>query len=521
MVARLNSIARSVIRGFVVSGGDRSEIAKALEKIRRCRAGAETGPPEASDLAVLPDLAHLSTWLESQLAPVGDNPMPTRELAPAPVDAPAPVFLPRPVADIPHPAPVAVPQMPAGRLDFGAVAKCPLKTRAVVLAILASLAGLYSRRRSLLADCSSIWRSLRSVDQQIAHAINSITWISEDAVPFATSSFVAAEDASERFASSLAMLRCGRAEPVLTYVTGEKPATHHDVDGACMAMRMCPSDSWLPMLTASSSGPGQRNHGLVALLSVLADRGTLSTDWLISCLDDSDDAVANQAAQLLAWLGRSPADRLAVESRQRSDAPIDRRCVLLFAAIALGSARALSDVRNLLDSGVPVTSRAIDALAVAGGPSDTLRLLGLAERQPELAAMGLLAVGHLGDASCATAISDAQVPDGVKSRALRAIHGERPAPMPTTSTGRLLHGEPWTVFGAIQRLMAPDELLQTRTWYALEIGVRSGLRSGVLFDAAAASSQQDSAAKAIQAAVEGARQTMAKGKWSFFGQPVG
>ena len=368
-----------------------------------------------------------------------------------------------------------------------------------------------------------MWRDLETIDEQVDDVMTSVGWITDDVAGWVEARFGAAEDPPEHFASAMAMLRSGAAGPIVRFFRHETSLADPNADGVLAALRMCPGDAWLPELKAAFFALGSRPHA--GILAVLADRGEVSRDYLLHALDDEEDDAAIAAAEVLAWLGRSHEDTQAVESRGLRDVPLNRRLALLFAAVALGSGRALSEIQALLDSRAPVTARAIDALAVAGGPRDGHRLLDLAARQPELAERAVLAAGHLGDPGSAPAISKAAVNEDVKSRALRAILGDGPPATDPKNPGRRLHGEPWTALGALARLSAPDELLQTRSWYAREIGVRFGLTPPAFLDAGAPSNHQRIAAERMRAAVDGARRTKAmttaSGKWLFFGQPIG
>jgi hypothetical protein len=226
------------------------------------------------------------------------------------------------------------------------------------------------------------------------------------------------------------------------------------------------------------------------------------------------------------WVGRAPADRDSIEARLRAGVPPGRNAPLLFAAVALGSTAALLEVRRLFDASAPVTTRAVDALAVAGGAEDTRRLLALATRDEALAPVAVLAAGHLGSRADAQAIATAAgaVDDVVRARALESILGAEPgppagAPGPAgAASGRWLRGRPWTTAGALDRLDAADEPIVSRSWHALEAVVRSGVRPGVVFDAAARVGAQRRAGAELRRAVEAARRPLPAGDWHYFGR---
>jgi hypothetical protein len=134
-------------------------------------------------------------------------------------------------------------------------------------------------------------------------------------------------------------------------------------------------------------------------------------------------------AETLAWAGRTRTDTTDMEARARVAAGPRRVSAALFAAVALGSTKALQSVRLRLDAGEPVTGHTIDALAIAGDPhqDDGRRLLDLAARAPELRERALLAAGHLGEPALVPALLAAGLPadanrhgDGAEGLAVEA-----------------------------------------------------------------------------------------------------
>jgi hypothetical protein len=389
----------------------------------------------------------------------------------------------------------------------------PYRTKEIVSTILTNLAGLYDRRRYLLADALASWRDLREVDSQIQDAIWSVSWIEGAVLQPGRAMLRDAEGESERFAAAFALLHVGGADAVLSVVSAAG-AEASIGDGVLSALRLA-GDAALWERVVALSPPNVEANAYY--LSWLADRGQLSADVLIERLDDPSDATATRAAELLAWIGRSPADARILERRLREGVGEGRFCPFLYAAVALGSLSALEEIRRQIDAGNPITVHAVGALAVAGSARDAQRLLQHASRDEAHAALALLAAGHLGNRAAAAALAGTESPAAAE-RARRTIldnGGDDSGP----AEARLLYGKAWTLSGALARLAELDELVCARSWFALEVAVRTGARPPAVFDVSARVSVQDAVAARIRAAIEEWRSPIPNGAWFYFGQP--
>jgi hypothetical protein len=492
-------VDRVLLAAFERSPANRSEIAKALEMVRRCIAFAESESAGRGDLAELPQLERLSALLEAQLAPdVAD------------VRAPAQVRpLPRRAS-----LEVARKAAPSEPRPF-ATPRRPQKTNEILSSILSRLATLYSRRQHLLDDLLSPWRDFRDVDRKIQDAVWSVRWLDDSILGPARAALSAAEDDADRFAAALTLLCAGDADFVVSLVFERLAAQIGGADGPLLALRMGGDASLLARAEASLATASLDLRGWA--LSTLADGGRLSADALVGLLDDPSDDIAGRAAELLAWVGRSPLDSATIEARLRQGVSEGRYCSFLYAAVALGSVAALQEVRRMMDAGVAVAARAIDALAVAGSESDSQRLLGLAARDEALAPLAVLAAGHLGNPIAVNAF-----PTAAGARARQTVLGRAETPVaPGQNSRRLLYGRTWTLSSALARLAEPDELVRSRQWYALEVAVRTGARPLVVFDATARVGVQDSATARIRNAIEARRRPVPDGSWFYFGQRLG
>jgi hypothetical protein len=324
----------------------------------------------------------------------------------------------------------------------------------------------------------------------------------------------AADDEPERFAATCALLHVGGAAALHSFLSASGSATSVG-DGILSALRMAAdAELWKQVLAISPHHSGAS----ACHLSWLADTGQLSADVLLGRLDDPSDTTAIRAAELLAWLGHPPVDTRIVEGRIRTGVSEARLYPFLYAAVALGSLKALQEIRRHIDAGDPVTEHAVEALAVAGAPRDSQRLLQLASRDEALAPLALLAAGHLGDRTTVTALAGGAEPSGAAKRAHQTIMNGNDSPSPAGA--RLLYGNVWSLSGVLARLSEPNELVRARLWFALEAGVRTGAQPiAVVLDASARASLQEAATARIRSAMEKWRHPIPDGTWFFFGQP--
>ena len=383
-------------------------------------------------------------------------------------------------------------------------------------AILSRLASIYELRQHLLADPLATWRDFRTMDRQLQDAIHAVGWLAGRASELAKALLVAAQEEADGFAAAAALLHAGGDDDSASLLVG--PLSVAGVaDGVLAALRLSGQASlWQELGARAPQAPST----LAVRVSSLADCGELSADMLVDLLGHDNDALAIRAAELLAWLGRPPADARALENCLQREISEARVFPFLYAAIVLGSGRALDELRRRLDAGEPVTAHAVDALACAGGPHDAERFLKLAARDEALAAVAVLAAGHLGDRRTAAALVAGVEPKAVAERALRTIVGASARDAAGSSGGRLLYGKPWTLDGALSRLDALDEPLRARRWLALEATVRTGVRPTVVVDVAMPVAVQDAARARLRAAIEPRGRSIPDGAWFYFGRPV-
>lgn len=218
-----------------------------------------------------------------------------------------------------------------------------------------------------------------------------------------------------------------------------------------------------------------------ALLPLLVERGQLAPGQLLPLVDHVNDDVAVEATLALALVGDAEhAQTLALAAGRTKNSR--RANALLFAAAALGSGRALADIRTRLQNSENAAEHPdehlVDALAIAGDESDAFLLMNLASLPDVDADYLLLSAANLGCAATVRALPEfaERVSRNVLDEAKRLILGEGQAP-PADAGGsvRLLRGQPWSVPGLVARLAASDETIRSQRRLALELRVRTGL----------------------------------------------
>jgi hypothetical protein len=184
-----------------------------------------------------------------------------------------------------------------------------------------------------------------------------------------------------------------------------------------------------------------------------------------------------EAAQALLWTDGNH-DTQAMLAWAREARSPRRAAALLFAATVLGSAAALGEVRARVQKGENVDRLLVDALAVAGAPTDAAALTALAARPDADAEYILLAAANLGSAETLAALPGLadSVDASVAGEVRRMIEGEgadagRPKPDPGV---RRLRGQPWSVAGLLACLAEPGETVHAQRLMALELRARTG-----------------------------------------------
>jgi hypothetical protein len=356
----------------------------------------------------------------------------------------------------------------------------------VVRAYLSRLESLYRRRASCLQDPDTRWAELAELDGVIRRTLLGLSWLGTAAARLANVAWDEAESAGTSFAAAAIVLSTdapdGRDGLIERWVKGS--ASPQKVAGIALAMRLAAD----PQLVSALEGLLARTHRpavLSALLPILADHDRLTPEQLLPLLDQPVDTLADRAASLLAWLGRDGGHRSAVEDR----ALAWQRPAMLRAAACLGSASALALVRAAVDADGTDVAEHLETLALAGDPSDGVRLQRLTSSDGPVARLAAEVISFLGVDSAGSGGS------------------------------RLLRGRPWRLAESLGRAVDASERLLTRRWCVMEALVRSGVRPvTVVYDPTASATRQQAAAEAVRNAFARERQ-LAPGRWHYFGRP--
>lgn len=575
---RLDPIFIRLLRAFDRSPPDDEALNKVARRIQECLTPAPGDALAPGDAAATPVLVRLMAEIERHRAgpsaaapaaapspaprpppsPVASHTAPAslgresigREWPSRPRASPPPQPAPRPAEPRRHDSRPVPRRPPAPARTPEADPASPARTAG---ALLERLADLHDRRVALLHDPLAAWGALLAADAEVDRLVQSLRWMAAPGQAAALTALDGADDDGQRFAATAAMLVTGGGDAILERsIQGPLVHPHDAPAGPWLAIRsFAPADLLERALLDPHVGTHQDSGELRAiLLAGLLDRGQLSAERLWALLDDPSDTVAVWAAEAMAWVGRTRTDATDMEARARTASGPRRLSAALFAATALGSAKALQSIRLRMDAGEPVTTHAIDALAIGGDAhqDDGRRLLDLSRRAPELAEQALLAAGHLGDPALLPALlaPDATIPgaaahgrepDGgageddlpdtdtadrqrraadLRSRAARTTGG--PSPGPELRPGRrFLYGAPWTLAGLMGQLTDALELLVSRRWYALEGFVRAGGRPVTVLDPRATAPRQQRATAEIQKALADEAAPPA-GTWPFRGR---
>jgi len=410
-------------------------------------------------------------------------------MPPAPLPAPtqsAPSacepFPPLPFHLIP-PTPPAPPPQPVARITATPAAQPFVPPTLNFPTVRVRLVGLKERLRVLRVAVDSPFSTLREVDA--AHAglqkiVRSINWLGQKRLAAFRQEGAETENPERQLVANLALIHLGDPDAVESLVAGlEKQVAGKRGLSALtntILRTLVDADALERLLKVFLSPSEVAIFSL--LLPILAEHGLLSSSQLLDFANHPNDDVAVSAAEALARSGDSRDAPILLSSALGAPTPA-RANALLFAAVALGSVAALTEVRQRLsEHTVGASFHLVEALAIAGDDSDADGLLALAT-SPEVDASQVLLVaanlGCMGVVEALPGLAD-RVPQGVLEEARRMVTGGRHHTTDRPVAGmRLLRGKPWSVSGLLSRLGAADEPIQSQQRLALEIRVRTGI----------------------------------------------
>jgi len=290
-----------------------------------------------------------------------------------------------------------------------------------------------------------------------------------------------AKSADDRLAAGAALVHLGEARgaEMMLGILGKTAAEKQPLPATSSTLLRTLTDSslleWLLAIFLKPAHPAV--CGL--LLPLLAERNLLSSEQLFDLANHPKDEIAVEAARDLPWTAGDHDPQRLLGWAHEARTP-RRANALLFAATALGSVAALAEVRARVQKGEDVDHLLVDALAIAGAPSDAATLTALAASPDIDDAYVLLAAANLGSAETLRALPGLaeQVPADVVDEVTRMITGRasraKDNDVKADSATRTLRGQPWSVAGLIACLAEPGETLQAQRWMALELRARTG-----------------------------------------------
>jgi hypothetical protein len=257
------------------------------------------------------------------------------------------------------------------------------------------------------------------------------------------------------------------------------------------------------------------------LLPLLVEHGQLSAAALLPLTEQADDDVAAAAARALAWVGDGVQATAMLSAARRTEKPA-RAGALLFAAAALGSFDALTEIRARIRKRQTISHAMVDALAVAGDPSDAALLLELAAEEDVDAGALLLAAASLGHRATLEALASFadRVPGEVLGEARRRIAGEDPQAETSRAPGRLFRGQAWSVARLLERLSDPCETVSAQRLLALELRVRTGVVPPSLVPRLASTTERSRAVAGWTSHYAKSNGRLDAAEWYYQGKPL-
>jgi hypothetical protein len=318
-------------------------------------------------------------------------------------------------------------------------------------------------------------------DDDLQKQVTALKWLGRERIPEILRVADLAKSVDDRLAAGAALVHLGepRGAEMMMGILGKAAADQQPLpDTSATLLRTLTDASLLDWLLKIFLKPA---HPAICglLLPLLAERNLLSSEQLWALASHSKDDIAIEAAQALPWTDGNH-DTQALLAWAREARTPRRAAALLFAATVLGSPAALGEVRLRVQKGENVDRLLVDALAVAGAPSDAAALLALAEQPDADAEYILLAAANLGSAETLAALPnladsvDASVVDEVRrmlTGQASGADGDGSKPNPAV---RSLRGQPWSVAGLLACLAEPGETLQAQRLMALELRARTG-----------------------------------------------
>ena len=318
-------------------------------------------------------------------------------------------------------------------------------------------------------------------DADLGKQVTALKWLGRERVPEILRVADAAKSVDDRLAAGAALVHLGEpggAERLMG-ILGKAAADNQPLpDTSATLLRTLTDGKLLNWLLAIFLKPA---HPAVCglLLPLLAERNLLSSEQLWELANHPKDDIAVEAARALPWTDGNHDPQMLLAWARDARTPKHANA-LLYAATALGVAAALAEVRVRIAKGDNLDHLLVDALAIAGSPSDAAALTALAAQPDVDADYVLLAAANLGSAETLQALPgladviSAQVADEVQRMITGRVAHAQDDRGKADNAIRTLRGQPWSVAGVIGCLAEPGETLQAQRLMALELRARTG-----------------------------------------------
>ena len=357
----------------------------------------------------------------------------------------------------------------------------PVRAQPTSDTVQVQMMGLVASFDTLHAVASSFSQRLGDLDaarETVDTYMRAALWLGRERVPSFVKLSREAKETETRLAAATVLVHLrepGGAERSLTVVERAAQAKKPLGPSAHTVLHWLRGDNFIACASAVFAKT-TCDAVRALLLPLLVEHGQLSGETLLPLTEHADDRVAASAVRALAGVGEAQHAAAMMSAARRTEQPA-RVGALLFAAAALGSFEALTEIRTRVRKGEPVSHAMADALAVAGDPSDAALLVEVAAEESVDAGPLLLAAANLGHRATLEALPSFidRVPGDVLSEARRRIAGEDPPAETSLPPGRLFRGQAWSVARHLERLSDPREAVSAQRLLALELRVRTGV----------------------------------------------
>ena len=424
------------------------------------------------------------------------------------------------------PSTLPEPPFPARQPHHPPRKRRPVAAQPMSDSVQVQLMGLVAGFDTLHAVAGSLSHRLADLDaanENVGAYLRAALWLGRERVPSIVKLSRDAKETETRLAAATVLVQLrepGGAERSLTVVERATQAKKPLAPSARTVLHWLRGDEFIACANtvfAKTTCDAVR----ALLLPLLVQHGQLSAEALVPLVEHADDDLATCAARALAWVGEAQHAVTLTSAARRTEQPA-RVDALLFASAALGSFEALTEIRARVRKRETVSHAMVDALAVAGDPSDAALLVELAAEEAVDAGPILLAAASLGNRATLDALQSFvdRVPSDVLGEARRRIAGEESQAEASLLPGRLFRGQAWSVARLIDRLSDPRETVSAQRLLALELRVRTGVVPPTLLPCLASTKERSQAVASWTSHYAKSNGRLDAAKWYYQGKPL-